>query len=137
MNKKTLLFVAPVCLAVLAFVIWKAFPRPAAPAETARGDVGKNLQARVAALPKPALTNLPRLAPAAPRVGARSSPAAALVRARCCRCRAVWVGVTVIMMGSVSRNLACSQSPEQGEPVRALVPERSAEMTEYGEKYIR
>ena len=76
MNKKTLLFIAPLCLAVLTLVVWKTFPRSASPAGAASGDVGKDLQARVAALPKPALTNLPRLAPAATRVGASASPAA-------------------------------------------------------------
>ncbi len=76
MNKKALLFIVPVCLAVLTVVVWKTFLRSASPAGAASGDVGKDLQARVAALPKPALTNLPRLAPAATRVGASASPAA-------------------------------------------------------------
>ena len=75
MNKKTLLFLAPFCLAGLTFFIWKTLPRPASSAGTASGDIGKDLPARVAALPKPALTNLPQLTPAVTSTGATSVPA--------------------------------------------------------------
>ena len=76
MKNKTLLLLGAALLvtAFLGFRLTRGSRTPAG----ARADAARDLQARVAALPKPALTNLPRTPAAAPRAAAApASPAAA------------------------------------------------------------